>query len=218
MQFSIYTIAFFAALTAAAPRQKTSAEKAAAHTFSEPVFSKLTEADIEKRKVDAEETATLMKRNKDYVSSCGGGDSGLWMPVRDITTSTNVFDGYKDAVESWCYHATHSSDGSTTTISKGNKYSFTVSDGYYSTDGTPVHVDIEVHNKELSSYTLNEGNCKTYLMMMTKANGNGKVNGDTCFKTGTAEGQKNTLITHGGSYQLADSEVSFHAFIKTGSS
>ncbi|KAI0136926.1 hypothetical protein BJ170DRAFT_677788 [Xylariales sp. AK1849] len=147
--------------------------------------------DLGVRELTEEELAQPEKRTTDGISSCGS----TWMPVSDQSAGS----GYNTAVETFCYHATHSLDNLPTVIPPGSKYTVLIKDGYLLTKGTPAQVSFEINNKQKDgNHIVNYDNCQTYLEAMSATN-------SKCY------GKKNR-DTKGGSYQVGKEVISYHAF------
>ncbi|EAL89378.1 uncharacterized protein AFUA_4G14160 [Aspergillus fumigatus Af293] len=160
----------------------------------------LSAGDLEKRDIIdlgvTNDSDDLEKRGKsNYISSCGDN----WMPIADDKRKSHS--GYKSAVEQYCYHVTHSQDGLPTVIGAGQKHAAIVKNGYYLKGDVPAAVDFEIHNKmKDGDHTPNQADCETYLMKMADPS-------SKCY------GSKNK-DTKGGTWQIGDNDVSYHALPK----
>ncbi|KAF2652578.1 hypothetical protein K491DRAFT_635379 [Lophiostoma macrostomum CBS 122681] len=136
--------------------------------------------------------ATLQKR--EGISSCGSD----WMAVNDVKTNHGAISrvGYNSAVNNFCNKA----GGQTV---PGNQYLTMATriwadyGGDPTTTGLNEYVYFEIHNKLGSSHAVNAANCKTYLTTLSVSN-------SKCYGPDHQD-------TKGGTYQIGNSDVSYHA-------
>ncbi|KAI9892541.1 MAG: hypothetical protein M1814_001230 [Vezdaea aestivalis] len=134
----------------------------------------------------------ISKRSSNYISSCGDN----WMWINDGPGGT--YQGYKSAVTTFCYRQTHNLDGKPLVLSHGQASSARISGGLQLTNKLPAAVNFEIHNKLKDGvHTVVEADCVTYLMKMA-------ATGTKCFG-------KNNYDTKGGTWQVGDDQVSYHA-------
>ena len=77
----------------------------------------------------------LVKRKSNYISSCG--DEWIW--VED--DKDEKYMGYNTAVDAWCYHITHSQDGTESKIAARQKLAGLIQDGYQLSHGGAASVE-----------------------------------------------------------------------------
>ncbi|KAK9414180.1 hypothetical protein SUNI508_02279 [Seiridium unicorne] len=167
--------------------------------------------DANGNKVSKRDEDSLFKRNSDYVSSCGSE----WVSIADFTNS-RYWLGYNSAVDAFCTHITTDYDGEAAVVGPKAYAGTTIrtndigdqiglSGGNKPTDSKtqilPGHIEFEIHNKQdTGDHTPDLANCKLYLKKMTDPN----ANGSNCYG-------KNNKDTKGGTWQIGDDKISYHA-------
>ncbi|KAH9983593.1 hypothetical protein F4779DRAFT_612495 [Xylariaceae sp. FL0662B] len=135
---------------------------------------------------------------KDGVSSCGSS----WMSIDDVTigSGTDHRTGFNKAVDKFCSQA----DGKTV---KSKGYLSMATELFLSGGKDPsVHgllgyVYFEIHNKQDSDHKVDSKSCKKYLGTLS-------ADGSDCYGSEHHD-------TKGGTYQVGDDAVSYHALANT---
>lgn len=149
MYQSTFFLSMFAALAAGAPAPITVTDAAAPPgTYISYGLSSLDDADdsLSKRTyIDygiSEDNSTddLSKRNSDYISTCG--DKWMWID----NDKDEQYLGYNTAVDSWCYHVTHSQDALESKLAARQKLAGLIQDGYQLSHGGAASVECKCFN------------------------------------------------------------------------
>ncbi|KAI1878932.1 hypothetical protein JX265_003109 [Neoarthrinium moseri] len=181
------------------------------HKFKFEDFKGQLDANGKKVSQRSSSDEDILKRNNDYVSSCGSE----WVSVGDFVNG-RYWLGYSSAVDAFCTHITTDYDGEAAVIGPKAYAGTTIrtndlgdqiglSGGKNPTDKNtqvlPGHIEFEIHNKQdTGDHTPDLANCKLYLKKMADPNANGK----NCYG-------KNNKDSKGGTWQIGNDKISYHA-------
>ncbi|KAF2635367.1 hypothetical protein P280DRAFT_501963 [Massarina eburnea CBS 473.64] len=144
------------------------------------------------------QTTPIEVRTKDAISSCGES----WMAVDNIKSNHDAIQrqGFNSAVDSFCGKAAGQTVEKDKYLSMATRIWLDYG-GDPTTTGLNGYVFFEIHNKKQNDgHTITADSCKTYLKNLAS-------DGSKCFGATNKD-------TKGGTWQVGDEEVSYHALAK----
>ncbi|EOD53039.1 hypothetical protein UCRNP2_170 [Neofusicoccum parvum UCRNP2] len=228
MHFSIPTIALLAATSAAAPNPvaewkdvyitggdsgqkrevRSGVEDAKTIAPTETLKARFVDHYISGGAEPDNSGLAVRDKKKNFVSSCKGDKykTDSWLTKDKFDNSKTWWNGWERSYKDYCYHITHSEDDNPTHIGPKDKFQSTqpFSEGRVMTiGGTMVDIQYEINNKGDSIHTPNQTQCEAFF----------KAISTQCGGVKSVMGKSNVEVTRGGTYQIGESEISYHAFI-----